>query len=105
MVIEMANLAGLSHAGAPVITVGSTTNPTRAPARTTSISAAVVMSSGLVCHSRRNIVPTLSCNVIIVNIRLSRQVDDVNICSYDGGPWQVPPRNGPGGSALVSTTT
>jgi hypothetical protein len=54
MAMETANLAGLSQAGAPVMTVGSTASPTRAPARTGSISAAVAMSSGLVCHSRRN---------------------------------------------------
>ena len=47
MAIETANFSGFIHAGAPVMTRGSTTSPSNATAATTSIASTSATSGGL----------------------------------------------------------
>jgi hypothetical protein len=47
MAVEIANFAGFSHAGAPVIIRSSSATPARDPAKTKSINNAVAVSGAL----------------------------------------------------------
>src|SRR3989442_8837625 len=86
MAVEIANLAGFSQAGAPVMIRSSRAMPAREPAKTSSINSAVAVSGALSDQAFLNsweIVRTniwgSSFNVDCVHIQiLSVNVDDVN---------------------------
>ena len=76
--METANLAGLSQAGAPVMTRGSIARPTMAPASGTSMRRPVTVSGLLPRQSVSNI-SNSPLDVSSVNITIRSSVDTVNI--------------------------
>src|SRR4051794_1141009 len=78
MAIETVNLAGFSHAGAPVMIRGSSASPRIAIASAGSISRPVAVSGAFVCQSRFNMPCVSVLDVNTVNMTISSGVDTVN---------------------------
>src|SRR5436190_672181 len=86
MAMEAANLAGLSHAGAPVMMRGSTARPITATASAGIIKRPVAVRGALLFQSLFNTAVLLGCNVITVNINIDECVDTVNIKTLRWSP-------------------